>query len=112
MGEDEKNAQIGAAVSEYQQAKIEVAHIEQKIERIFAAYREAGRTMDKHHGSISEPQLVDGGVKFGWYAPNLSANDILNASDLAVVIGERDQARKRLKDATQKMNSLGITGVS
>jgi tetrahydromethanopterin S-methyltransferase subunit G len=112
MSEDEKNAQIGAAVAEYQQAKIEVAHIEEKIDRIFKAYREAGGTMDKHRGTVSEPTLIDGKVKFGWYAPNVSAADILNETDLAVVIDERDKARKRLDEAHRKMRSLGITGLS
>jgi hypothetical protein len=112
MSEDEKNAQIGAAVSEYQAAKIALAHIEKKIEKVFWAYREVGRTMDKSHGTISEPKLENGTLKFGLYGSNLDASDILNATDLAAVVAERDQARMRLRIAAESMTSLGINGVS
>ena len=78
MSEDEKNAQIGAAVTEYQAAKVEVAHIEAKVEKVFEAYRDAGRTMDRHQGAINEPTLVEGKVKFGWYSTKVTASDILN----------------------------------
>jgi len=44
MTADDKNAQIGAAVSEYQSAKIDVAHIEQKIETVGLSRSR------KHHG--------------------------------------------------------------
>ncbi len=112
MNGDEKNAQIGEAVSEYQTAKIEVAHIEQKIDKVFLAYREAGNTMDRQHRTPQEPILVDGKIKFGWYTANVTAADILNEADLATLIVERDKARQRLKMAKDIMNKLGITGVS
>lgn len=112
MSGDEKNAQIGAAVSEYQAAKVEVARVEQKVERVFKAYRDAGGTMDRNHGSTSEPTLENGKVKFGWSNDKIAATDILNVGDLAVLIEERDKARKRLKEAKQLMNSLGVTGLS
>src|SRR5690242_3563697 len=112
MSGDEKNAQIGAAVSEYQAAKVEVAHIEQKIARIFATYLSAGKSMDKQHGSIQEPKLYDGKLVMGWWGhEKLSTDDLLNAEALAGVIAERDKARQRLKAAKDKMENLGITGI-
>jgi hypothetical protein len=112
MTADDKNAQIGAAVSEYQVAKVEAAHIEQKIDKVFLAYREAGNTMDRQNRTPQEPTLVDGKIKFGWYTGKVSAADILNEADLAALIVERDKARKRLEDAKKVMTSLGITGLS
>jgi hypothetical protein len=111
MSGDEKNAQIGAAVSEYQAAKIEVAHIEQKLDRIFKAYRDAGGTMDRQRGTTSEPTIENGKVKFGWGYEKINPADILNVTDLAVVIEERDKARQRLRVAKDAMTRLGITGV-
>jgi hypothetical protein len=112
MTADDKNAQIGAAVSEYQGAKIEVAHIEQKIEHVFLAYREAGNTMDKAQRTPQEPTIVDGKVKFGWYTGKITAADLLNEKELIPLIMERDKARVRLEEAQKAMSRLGITGVS
>jgi len=112
MTADDKNSQIGAAVSEYQSAKIEVARIEQRIETVFLAYREAGNTMDRQNRTPQEPTIVDGKIKFGWYTGKVSTADILNETDLKVLIEERDKARQRLKVAKDIMNNLGITGMS
>jgi hypothetical protein len=79
---------------------------------VFSAYREAGNTMDRQKGTVQEPMLVDGKIKFGWGAENFSAADILNETDLKALIVERDTARQRLKVAKDIMNNLGITGMS
>ncbi|MGA9986244.1 MAG: hypothetical protein WA383_14565 [Terriglobales bacterium] len=112
MTADDKNAQIGAAVSDYQTAKVELAHIEQKIDKVFLAYREAGNTMDRYNKTPHEPTLENGRVKFAWYTKDVTAADILNEQDLAVLINERDTARVRLEHAKTIMTRLGITGVS
>lgn len=109
MGEDDKNAQIGAAVSEFQKAKVHLGHIETRITDVFRAYREVGATMDSDQGTPSEPQLEHGRVKFGGYAANINASDILNERDLALLLAERDRARARLKEAGRVMQSLGVT---
>ena len=110
---DDKNAQIGVAVSEYQAAKVDLAHIEQKIERVFLAYREAGSMMDRQKRSpLQEPTIVDGKISFGWYTTAVTAADILNEADLLVLVAERDKARQRLKVAKDRMNNLGIVGMS
>lgn len=111
MSEDEKNAQIGVAVSEYQRAKVEVAHVERRIESVFQAYRAAGATMDSQRGTVHEPTLDNNGaIQFGY--AKVTASDILNAQDLAALIQERDRARSRLAKARDAMNSLGVTGLN
>lgn len=109
MSEDDKNAQIGASVSEYQKAKVHLGHIERRIMDVFRAYHEAGATMDSEQGTISEPQLENGRVRFGGYAANVNAADILNEKDLAVLLAERDHARARLKEATRILQNLGVS---
>ena len=112
MSNDEKNAQIGEAVSEYQAAKVDLAHIEEKIHRIFKAYREIGATMDKNRGTTFEPTLENGQIKFGYHPGQVNPADILNVNDLAMVIAERDKARQRLASVRDTLNRLGITGIS
>lgn len=114
MGEDEKAQQIGRAVSEYQTAKVDCAHIEQKVKRIFDTYQAAGDSMDSRKGSgLGEARLENGKVKLAWWSPEkFSVSDLLNETDLAVVLAERDKARERLERAKKVMVSLGITGVS
>ena len=99
-------------MTEYQAAKTDCAHIDQKIRRVFTAYREAGGTMDASRGSISEPTVVDGKVHFGYSGGRFSPSDLLNEADLTLLLIERDKARKRQQEAQKVMNSLGITGVS
>jgi hypothetical protein len=55
---------IGAAISEYQ-TKIEVAYAEHKLEKAFTTHRAAGEPMDRQRGTVSEPTIVNGKVKFG-----------------------------------------------
>ena len=109
MSDDEKNAQIGAAVSEFQKAKVHLGHIEKRITDVFRAYREVGATMDSDQSTPSEPQLENGRVKFGGYAASVNPTDILNEKDLASLLAERDRARARLKEAGRVMQSLGVT---
>lgn len=118
MSEDEKNAQIGVAVSEYQAAKAEVGQVEKKVENVFLAYRAAGALVDPHHGITPHggPTIEEGKeekpprVRFGY--ESVDASLLLNEGDLIVLIRERDAARSRLAKAKQTMNTLGITGVS
>src|ERR1035441_3491777 len=107
MSEDEKNAQIGAAVSEYQAAKVDLAHVEKKISNVFTAYRQAAATMDSSHGTIAEPRLENGKVVFGWNK-EIVASDILNVRELAPLLEERDKARARLAKAQKGLADLGL----
>jgi hypothetical protein len=111
MSDLEKAQQIGEAVSEYQAAKVEAAHVEKKVEKVFHTYRQVGETMDTRRGTTYEPTIVNGKIQFG-YSSFLNASDLLNGDDLMKVLEERDQARKRLSEATKAMHSLGITGLS
>ena len=110
MSNEEKLQQIGAATIAYQAAKVELAHIDQKIDRVFSTYREAGQTMDRR-GSAHEPKLVNGKLQLGWYNPNASAADLLNETDLTTLVTERDKARKCMEDAKKAMTDLGLINV-
>lgn len=112
MGEEEKAAQIGAAVTEYQAAKVECAHVDKKIESVSATYREAGAAMDKNRGSGSEPTITDTGIRFGYGNDRMDIRNLLNGSELFDLLQERDKARARVDKAKKAMNDLGITAVS
>jgi hypothetical protein len=107
-----KARQIGGAVTEYQSAKIDAAHVQTKVERIFMTYRLIGETMNKKHGSTTEPKIKDGNIIFGYAGSSVSASDLLNEADLLILIQERDKARERLVDARKVLDDLGITGIS
>jgi hypothetical protein len=112
MSDDEKARQIGDAVTEYQSAKIDAAHVQNKVERVFQTYREIGETMNRRHGTTTEPRISDGKLIFGYTASKLSASDLFNEADLLNLIQERDKARGRLADARKFLDDLGITGIS
>ena len=76
------------------------------------AYRYAGQTTDsKQDNPIHEPTLVDGKVVIGPSAYKLRTADLLSEDSLALLIAERDAARKRLKEARETMNRLGMTNI-
>ena len=110
MTEQEKNAQLGEAVLAYQQAKQECAHIDKKIETIFAAYRSLGETMDRNRGTITESRVLDGKLEIGWRGgQGFREEHILNAEELKAVLLERDKRREELKRAEDLMKGLGGT---
>ena len=110
MSGEEKAAQVGEAVQNYQAAKVEHAHIQTKIKKVFTAYIEAGRSMDERQGTTMEPKLVNGKLQLGYGRENPA--DLMNEKELTALIEERDKARSALNQARETMNALGITGVS
>jgi hypothetical protein len=112
MTDAEKTQQIGAATLEYQSAKQECAHIDTKVKAVFAAYSEAGDSMNQSRGTITEPQVIDGKVKIGFRQNDLSiAANLLNQSELAALLTTRDAARHRLAEARKTLEALGITSL-
>lgn len=113
MNVEETALQVGQAVQTYQKAKVECAAIEEKIARVFSSYLEAGTSMDKSRGTISEPRIINGKLQLGWYnREKFSMDHLLNEEQLTTLILERDQARAKLDEAKAAMNELGITSVS
>lgn len=113
MNVEETALQIGQAVQTYQKAKVECAAIEEKIARVFSSYLEAGVSMDKSRGTISEPRIINGKLQLGWYnRDRFSMDHLLNEEQLTALILERDHAREKLNEAKAAMNELGITSLS
>jgi hypothetical protein len=111
MSGEEKAAQIGNAVSEYQTAKVELAHIEKRIETVFSTYLKAGASMDRSRGTPSPPRFKDEQLIIGWYGGDVHLNNLLNAEELAKIVRERDEAQARFIRAKKSMEALGITSV-
>lgn len=112
MSDAEKAAQIGNAVTEYQNAKTDLAHHEKKIETIFRNYMEVGACMDRSRGTIDPPRVKDGKLDLGWRGSKIDPSLLLNASELTKVVQERDEAQERFDRARRGLNDLGITGLS
>jgi hypothetical protein len=109
MGEDEKAQQIGMAATELDDAKVEYAHLEYKLERTLCAYREAAKKLDKAN-TESRIRIADGKVIFdGW--SKAKASDLMNEQELANFLLEHYRARIRVKKATQVTCSLGLTSI-
>lgn len=110
MSGDEKAKQIGNAVSECQTAKVEFAHIRQKLERVQAAYRDAGEKPNKADPDLFKMRLMSGKIRFGEGSIG-SPSDLMNESELTAFLLEYDVARKRVKKAVEMLQRLGITDV-
>ena len=109
MSEDEKAQQIGMAASELDDAKVEYAHLEFKLERTLSAYREAAKKLDRAN-TESGIRVADGKVIFeGW--STAKASDLMNEQELANFLLEHHRARIRVKKATQVTRSLGLTTI-
>jgi hypothetical protein len=109
MGEDEKAQQIGMAATELDDAKVEYAHLEFKLERTLSAYREAAKKLDKGN-TESRIRIAEGEVIFeGW--GRVKASDLMNEQELANLLLEHYRARIRVKKATRVTRSLGLTTI-
>ena len=113
MSDEEKKIQIADAVSEYQSAKVDTAHIERKLLSIFRAYRILGEHMNEDNGTVSIPIVRDGKLDIGnsWKEHKFSQSDLLNAADLIQVLNEHRQSCSRLERARGEMADLGINNV-
>jgi UDP-N-acetylglucosamine enolpyruvyl transferase len=108
MSDEEKQLQIAAAVTAYQAAKIECAHIDKKIGQICQVFRQVGDSMLR---GGTEPKLVDGKLHFSYDRGEFAAS-LMNEAEFTALIVVRDAARKRLSDAKQMMESLGLGNLS
>ena len=112
MSGDEKAEQIGRVVTEYQTAKIDLAHLEQKLKKIGGAYTEVGQALCEG-SSIREFKIEGGHLNFIYTRrgeENIASN-LLNEEALVTVIVERDNARKKVSELRKQLNALGITNL-
>ena len=108
MSDEEKAIQIGKAVTECQEAKINLAQIEHKVKQVAEAYKEAARSFEIPPSS-GEPQVVNGRVEFLYLRDKGTADLLMNGAELAELLKERDSARSRVEAAANLLTSLGIT---
>jgi len=113
MSNDETAKQIGKAVMEYRDAKIECSRIEAKIDELFEAYRYAGEQMDprRENEARCEPAVKDGKVIIGPERIKFDASAILSGAELVPVVSERDAARERLQTARKALDRLGMSDI-
>ena len=109
MSEDEKAQQKGMAATELENAKVEYAHLEYKLERTLCAYREAARELDKANTEY-RIRIADGKVIFDVWS-GAKSSDLMNEEELASFLMEHSRARIRVKKATQVTRSLGLTTI-
>jgi len=110
MGEDEKLAQIGRAVQEYQDAKINLAHLDKKNGEIADVYILIG-TLLGQQSSFNTAYLRDRQLRRMDGANIPQIGYLMNTQDLIGFLSEREQARIRLKSAGEAMRALGITNL-
>ncbi|MHB1021368.1 MAG: hypothetical protein ACYC46_02050 [Acidobacteriaceae bacterium] len=111
MSDDEIAKQIGKAVMEYRDAKVDCSRIEARVEEVFRAYQFAGEQMDSKRGEKKEPSLRDGKVIIGAEAFKFDASELLNESDLASLLRERDAARERMSKARKDLDRKGMAEI-
>jgi hypothetical protein len=104
MSEQEKAMQIAEAVIEYQAAKVELAHIEDKLLAVGEAYSNAGNVFGRHRNASGPAELR--------YLNGKDLDLLLNGSELKDLMAERDAARKSMEVARARMASLGIGNLS
>jgi prefoldin subunit 5 len=113
MSGDEKTQQIGQVVTEYQAAKVELAHLNQKLKTIGDVYTEVGRALTSAYSSTGEFKIENGHFRFSYGRhgnQNLAAS-LLNEEALVAVIVERDAFEKKVQSLRAQMKSLGITNL-
>ena len=112
MSEDEKRTLRALALLEMEEARQELAHIQEKFTRVAEAYRAAANSICQARGSFEEIQILDGRVRFGLRPPKPDVSNLLDGEKLFALIEERDKARANLDAASQRGAELGIRCLS
>ena len=113
MSDTEKNAQLGMAAVGYQKAKADLSQIETKLMCILRAYSSLGQIAndtERDRKADSELRLVHGELQAD--RTTVAGEDVVGYAALCALVMERDAARKRLKEAKQLMESLGLGDLS
>jgi len=107
MSDGEKESQIGIAVVAYKTAKTDLAHVQEKIKQVQDAYKKAAQS-----GSGPYPALrvVDGKLA-GYSGPEAWMLRLMNESEFAVLLSERDSCEADLKAKRLVMDSLGLGNI-
>lgn len=110
MSEDEKAKQIGLIVTEYHKAKVELAHLKQKLKRIGEAYNEVGRSLSEE--SYRGLKIENSHLQV-LYSPSKEklSEVLLDEQSLLSVIVERDAAQKRVNELHEQLKALGLANL-
>jgi hypothetical protein len=111
MSGDEKAQQIGQVVTAYQTAKVELAHLEQKLKKVGQVYTEVGQALEK--GYQAEYKIENGHFRLSY---SRSGNEnisgiLLNEETLVALLMEREAARKKTYELHTQLKNLGITNL-
>ena len=111
MTEEEKMLQIGRATEELQSAKINLAHLKQKIKIVSQIYTEAGRTLSEISKDMHSFEIKDGHFHLS-YASHIKADiseNLLNEQALVSLITEYENAIKEVDSLRKQLRELEIT---
>jgi len=113
MSEDEKAQQIGKVVTEYQAAKVALAHLEQKVKSVGETYAEVGEAIVPRGGGSSLGFKIEKNHLRLVYSRtgNELVTNLLNEESLVSLIVEREEARNKCSALRTQLNSLGITNL-
>lgn len=112
MSEDEKAQQIGKIVTEYQAAKVALAHLEQKVKSVGDAYTEVGEAIAPRTGASGGNFKIEKNHFRLIYSRNENiAASLLNEESLVSLITEREEARNKAAALRAQLNALGITNL-
>lgn len=109
MSGDEKAQQVGQVVTQFQQAKVDLAHLEQKLRKIGNTCSAVGRALSGESSSVDEYS-----VEILRYSSHLNINpsvELLTEESLLAVISERDKLKKLVSELLAQMRALGITNL-
>jgi hypothetical protein len=110
MSDDEKDAQIGRAVQEYQEAKINLAHLNRKRGLVIETYELFGALLAKP-SAFNVQYLRDRQLRHADGSNISHVAHLMNASDLIALLTEIEEAAKRLKSASDAMKGLGLANI-
>jgi hypothetical protein len=107
MSGEEKSAQIGEAVLLLEQQKRELAHIEEKVNKVKLAYSKFAANSDRWGVDSASPHKVF--LKHPQTDERVLPSSLLNEVELAALVIERKNAEEAVGQTKAKLASFGIT---
>jgi len=111
MSDNEKLEQIGRVLTHYQSAKVEVAHLAEKIRRVAQTYAEVAQFLQDESSKTARVRFIEGELCRVFTPANAEAIELLNEADLCKLLEERDQAINAVASFLKQLREFGITNV-
>lgn len=111
MGEDEKLKQTGRVLMQYQAAKVELAHLTERIRSVGKTYAEVAQFLQDENTKATPIRFIDGELCSVFNSTGETSIELLDDADLCKLLTDRDNAKQAVAILLAQLREFGVTSV-